>query len=361
MSTINSSLHKLKVERSVTQQERYDTIVNNVFKTSILFIDEFEVTDIADASILTRIIKSLHHNKTTLLFTSNRNPHDIYKGGLNWNRFQPEFGDTIHDLCNVREILSDCDYRVNKGVAEGVSCGETGETGKRVLYTETKDKYWNHFINKSDAVEGATDVPIRDLTRTIAVLNAATCQSGHIARFFANDVIGINATFSGQCYVALASYFDCIIISGLEKVESRDDKRRLTLLVDVMYEKKKVLLFDGASDAFDAMFGDECPTNECRDEVSAAPSAGYSMRQDKNITVLGEGGSSGRLTTMIGENLEWSATGRFGASLLDVTKGDFSKFGYERCKSRLGEMRREEWLKEARVGEGFKDVLRSLI
>ena len=70
--------------------------------------------------------------------------------------------------------------------------------------------------------------------------------------------------------------------------------------------------------------------------------------------VVDEGGSSGRLTTMVRKDMEWSATGRLGASLLDLTSGRFSEVAYERCKSRLQEMMRVDWLDKANVSQEVK-------
>jgi hypothetical protein len=54
-------------------------------------------------------------------------------------------------------------------------------------------------------------------------------------------------------------------------------------------------------------------------------------------TVSGEGGSSGRSTTMVGA-MEWSATGRAGASLADLQRVNFTFRASRRCASRLVEM-----------------------
>ena len=67
-------------------------------------------------------------------------------------------------------------------------------------------------------------------------------------------------------------------------------------------------------------------------------------------SVVGEGGSSGRSTTMIG-NVEWSATGLVGRSLADLTLGtkDETRFAAGRAASRLTEMRGADWVNRALV------------
>ena len=65
--------------------------------------------------------------------------------------------------------------------------------------------------------------------------------------------------------------------------------------------------------------------------------AGKANGAGVNATVNDEGGSSGRSTTMIG-SMEWSATGRSGASLADLQRVNFTFRASERCASRLAEM-----------------------
>ena len=66
--------------------------------------------------------------------------------------------------------------------------------------------------------------------------------------------------------------------------------------------------------------------------------------------VSGAGGSSGRSTTMIG-GLEWSATGRVGVSLAEMSAVADVKFAFARATSRLYEMNSPAWRdKTSRVG-----------
>lgn len=72
--------------------------------------DEFQVTDIADALLLSNLFKILWANGTILIATSNRPPMDLYKDGLNRQYFMP-FIEAMQKQCITRHVNSHIDYR----------------------------------------------------------------------------------------------------------------------------------------------------------------------------------------------------------------------------------------------------------
>ena len=83
--------------------------------------------------------------------------------------------------------------------------------------------------------------------------------------------------------------------------------------------------------------------------------ANDSSEDDKKIHIVGDGGASGRSTLMIG-NVEWSATGRMGASLASLAGGSFTKKATIRAVSRLLEMQSDAYISKSRM----KNVLQLL-
>ena len=88
-----------------------------------LAFDEMVVNNSADAMIMSRLFRALIEDEgVTVVTTSNRPPHDLYKDGLNREHFLP-FIDLICERLEVMSLNGPTDYRLDR--LGGIDCWHT--------------------------------------------------------------------------------------------------------------------------------------------------------------------------------------------------------------------------------------------
>jgi cell division protein ZapE len=203
-------------------------------KSRLLLLDEIHVNDITDAMLLGTLLTELFARGVSLVTTSNRVPDDLYKDGLQRDRFLPAIAQ-LKQHTHVVEMLGETDYRLRLLQTEPIYLvcnmdnGRCDRAGKAAMQA--------HF----DRLIIGTPSPDKSLTinsRKIPVVAVA------------GDVVWL--TFDTLCntprstndYIELARTFTTMLLSDVLILdETRNDAaRRLVNLVDELYDQRVNLI-----------------------------------------------------------------------------------------------------------------------
>ncbi|MEP4151663.1 MAG: cell division protein ZapE, partial [Lentilitoribacter sp.] len=108
-------LHRQKFQAGESREkDPIPPVASQLFAEAwILCFDEFSVTDITDAMILSRLFEQLFSKGCILIATSNVEPVNLYKDGLSRELFLP-FIDLLDEHVDVLSLDSPTDYRMEK-------------------------------------------------------------------------------------------------------------------------------------------------------------------------------------------------------------------------------------------------------
>ncbi|MDE2183430.1 MAG: AFG1 family ATPase [Alphaproteobacteria bacterium] len=194
----------------------------------LLCFDEFQVADVADAMILGRLFEQFLARGCVIVATSNVAPDNLYEGGLNRQLFLP-FIALIKQRMEVVSVNGEVDYR--RGYhGEGYLTGPDAAAAFEAAWQ----------AQTSDSVPDERVLTV--LGRRLRVPHAA----GRAARFAFHDLC--EKPLAAADYLAIAEAFDIVFLEGVPalKPAARDPARRLTLLIDTLYDARVALVCSAA-------------------------------------------------------------------------------------------------------------------
>lgn len=201
---------------------------NFAVNARVLCFDEFFVSDITDAMILGGLIDALFSEGVSLVATSNVEPVNLYKDGLQRSKFLPAI-DLLEKNTHILNVDGGVDYRLR--------ALESAELFHFPL-DEAADISLDRSFQSLSPESGESDTSLDIEGRPIA---AKRCGDGIVWFEFAEICEGPR---SQNDYIEIAMMFHTVLISNVPIFTTRkeDAARRFISLVDEFYDHNVKLI-----------------------------------------------------------------------------------------------------------------------
>ena len=251
MSEVHKRAHQLKVEHG----QSLDTIpliaADIASSASVLCFDEFQVTDIADAIILRRLLQELIKHGIIIVTTSNRHPTELYKNGIQREHFVPCI-DLIMKRLIVVSLDSPTDYRRISRPMEYVFFSPNDETAT------SNANHWFKYFSKEENAKPAKAVHTL-WGRELVVPKAC----GKAAWFDFDSLCG--QPLGASDYLEICRLYRAIIVVDIPRLDRKDLARRFITFVDAVYDSRAKLVCTSEvtqQDLFSAREDDSTAAND---------------------------------------------------------------------------------------------------
>jgi cell division protein ZapE len=238
MLEVQARLHRRREELAAKgAPPESDTIVpiarEIAAEARLLCFDEFQVTNIADAMILGRLFETLFEEGITVIATSNRAPDDLYRNGLQRDRFLP-FIELVKQRLEVLELGGSQDYRMGRLRELDLYLTPLGAWATKKL-----DEAFRALSNGAD---GEARV-LRTQGRNVEVPRAAPgVAMAHFMDWCARPM-------GAADFLCIADNFHTVIVAEIPRMgpDSRDKAVRFVTMIDTFYERKVKFICSAAA------------------------------------------------------------------------------------------------------------------
>ncbi len=195
---------------------------------SVLCLDEFFVSDIADAMLLGGLFENLFQQGVTLVTTSNIAPDDLYRNGLQRAKFLPAI-ELIKQNTRVLELSGNTDYRL-RILEQSEIFHYPLDDGRRQCHDARVSTAWRPNANSITTCE-------------INGRNFHARRRGDGIIWFEFEELCVQPRGSID-FIEIARTFNTVMLSNMPRLAEADSNaaRRFITLVDEFYDRNVKLL-----------------------------------------------------------------------------------------------------------------------
>jgi cell division protein ZapE len=247
MLDVHERVHELRQKMKLGEYPGADPIelaaADLAREAWLLCFDEFHVTDIADAMILGRLFAQLFARGVVLVATSNVEPAELYKDGLNRALFLP-FIRMLEDSTEVVRLSSRTDFRLEKLAGMHVWYVPADAAANAAL-----DRAWHRLTRGRNGEP--QQLPLKG--RAVHVPRAAM----GVARFSFSDLC--EQPLGAADYLRIAREYHTIILDHVPVMtfETRNAAKRFIILIDTLYDLNVKLIASAESEPDGLYRGEE--------------------------------------------------------------------------------------------------------
>jgi cell division protein ZapE len=239
MQNVHKQLNKLS-----GQQNPLDLVADQIYKDAVVIcFDEFFVSNVTDAMILSDLFQKLFARGITLVATSNIAPDGLYKNGIHRDRFLPTI-ELVQQNCAILNVDAGVDYRL------------------RVLKQAQLFKY-----PLNDDHQQWMSERFDALTKTQSVSRDSIIINQRVVETLAHTEDVLWCEFSELClkprspadFIEIANIYNTVLVSNVPHLTDflSDGTRRLIYLVDEFYDRGVKLLLTSEDNIIEIYQGEK--------------------------------------------------------------------------------------------------------
>lgn len=215
-------------------------------KMKVLCLDEFHVHDIADAMLLAGLLKAMFEQGITLIATSNIAIHDLYKNGLQRERFMFAI-ELLDKYMEEFDLGEGTDYRFLI-LDETEHLYIIGEENTK----EMGDDFLSYKFIELAPCQAKTKRTIEINNREIKYISWAD----DVIWFDFNELCQTNR--SANDYIEIAERFQTVLVSNIQLFNEKDDAaaKRFIHFIDAIYDHNVKLLASSTARAAELYQGE---------------------------------------------------------------------------------------------------------